>query len=216
MLLCFLSGCWRQNSKTVLPSPPPESCAYNSSSQIQAAIDDEMPKIDDLRTQAKSCSDPTGCYFMGGYGCSNVKQEYGAWLNYISAALQQSSSSTSAQPTDSDFSGLGKQYQDVANAAQDISAVVEACKNPPTPPTSGLPTPTGDPSHTTDGCGKDVDCQLAKVQAAECAADPKCSPQNFQPSPFLGAGIDIFVKFKGCSSDVRKQASDYLNSHYSW
>jgi hypothetical protein len=198
LFLSFFGGCPPKPRPVETAGPPAiqaESCLFSSPVQIPAAIDDVMQKIAAKRIQAISCAGQNPPNQRTG-DVSSVKSNYGAWLSYVSAALRNGSAATIDQqvgrnPEGTAFGGLGRGYKDIADAAEGIDQFVKDCQNASSRAGAEV-------RQSADHCGKDVDCQHAEAFA------------------FQSAGESIFFGFKGCDADVRRQASDYLSSHYSW
>lgn len=220
-------GCTTQSvqsprpSNALAPTAPwiSEACLSSTNDQINSFIDDSMRSITASRNLAASCHSnpvtpfpaqacPPGTYpgYCGGSlqssggqtgsgSDTDTKAAYNNWLGFIAGSIRIYAPVPPGSGLHPPYDGLGDQYGPIAEAAQALDQQAYACQSSHGGSTSGTFYPPG-----SNSCGKDVLCMQNQVQAAS----------------FLNVGEGLFIHFRGCSSDIRNYAAQYLDSQYFW
>jgi len=216
----LLTGCASQSMQAHQPAialapDASEACLSSTNDQIQSFIDVSMGSIAAIRNAIASCqskpvvppptqpcppgTDPGYCggslQPTGSGADANTKAVYNNWLGFVSGSIRIYAPVPPRSGLHPPYEGMGDAYGPIAAAAQTLGQQAQACR----PQRGGSP---GGPFYPpgSNPCGHDVLCMQNQAQAGS----------------FLNVGEDLFIRFRGCSADIRNSAADYLTSKYSW
>jgi hypothetical protein len=187
-LTMFLCACG-PNPKATSPVASNDFCVVTSPDEIQAFIDNSMQKVATSQRLSAACS------AQDALNRTALQSSYDAWLHYVSGQVRDYSGPTIDEqlgrgPQVSASNGLDTEYERLSAAAQPIMNVLANCQ----------PANASGRGASPDPCRTDVDCQHAMAEE----------------SSLLIVGTGIFIRLRGCDRNVRRQAADYLDSHYYW